>query len=67
MITFKDMTFCATGTNDCANVYCPRFLTKTLTRQAQELDLPIAYSDFSEGCDKYLPRRDPKRDSTNEN
>ncbi|AGR47974.2 hypothetical protein PHIM7_258 [Sinorhizobium phage phiM7] len=50
MISYKDRTFCSASYNPCVNKQCHRFLSKKEFSRADELDLPIAYSDFSGTC-----------------
>jgi hypothetical protein len=57
MIGYKDMTFC---TAECANLTCHRNLTEAEREKAIKWwgseDFPIALSDFSNDCDKYIRR-----------
>ena len=56
MMCYRDMTFCS---SDCKNTECFRNFTPTVKEQAIEWwgseDVPIAYADFSDGCDEYTP------------
>jgi hypothetical protein len=55
MISYKDMTFCSA---ECANLSCHRNLTEAEREKAIKWwgseDFPIALSDFSNVCDKYI-------------
>lgn len=55
MICFRDKTFC---TADCANKLCPDKLTDKVTQDAKKWwgseSAPIAVSDFSENCTRYV-------------
>ena len=57
MIGYKDMTFCSAN---CANQTCHRNLTEAEREKAIKWwgseDFPIALSDFSSDCDKYIRR-----------
>lgn len=59
MITYRDMTFCA---SDCIQTRCMRHMshTKDNTR-----DLPIAQADFAHDCPNYrAPSSSPVAPST---
>ena len=54
MICYRDMTFCST---DCANLECPRNFTEeeeALATLWGGINAPVAFSDFSESCGKYV-------------
>jgi hypothetical protein len=60
MICYMDMTFCSS--TDCGNKDCPRnweLLDKTdYNRWSETFDDnegPVAFADFKEGCDKWIP------------
>lgn len=59
MISFKDQTFCSAP---CKRDTCFRHWTDELQKAARNWwshapdDAPIAFSDFSETCQEYLPR-----------
>ena len=50
MLCYKDRTFCS---SDCTNRDCYRYLTPEDRNRAAEMDLPIAWSDFSDTCPDY--------------
>ena len=54
MIHYKDMTFCSAR---CKTKSCPRNFTEQDRENAREwwgnYNAPIAWADFSEGCDDY--------------
>ena len=52
MLCYRDRTFCS---SDCTNTSCWRYLSPTDEIRAKELDLPVAYSDFSGDCPGYIP------------
>jgi hypothetical protein len=58
MICFKDRTFCSAssgrGHNKCMNETCYRFLTEAECKRAEELELPIAYSNFWDNCNERI-------------
>lgn len=53
MICYKDMTFCVAL---CATTNCPR--NRVNIPAEEEIELPIAVSDFSDKCDIYIPREE---------
>jgi len=59
MLAYKDMTFCSAK---CANPTCERNLTEAEREKAIKWwgskDFPIALSDFSSDCDKYIEVND---------
>ena len=54
MIHYKDMTFCSAR---CKTKSCPRNFTEQDRKNARVWwgndNAPIAWADFSEGCDDY--------------
>ena len=58
-MSYKDMTFCEAK---CANQTCRRNLTEAEREKAIKWwgseDFPIALSDFSTDCDKYIKAND---------
>lgn len=50
MLCYHDKTFCD---SDCKADSCYRFLSKSDRDKANELQLPIALSDFSKVCKDY--------------
>ena len=52
MLCYRDRTFCH---SDCINTECRRYLPPTDEIRAKELELPIAWSDFSTDCPDYTP------------
>lgn len=60
MLCFHDMSFCS---SDCRNKDCRRFFSPKLREEAKRWwgsdDAPVAFSDFSGGCDKYQPGGQP--------
>lgn len=70
MICFLDRTFCS---SDCTNSECSRNLTPELRagarrwwgRDCADEDIPIAFTDYKTGCNRYLaPRMAPVREQT---
>ena len=58
MICFRDMTFCG---SDCVNATCHRHFglqqqaaAKLWAKRSGIKEAPVAFSDFSEGCNDYL-------------
>ncbi len=45
-----DMTFCA---SDCTNYSCKRMLSYSVVCAHEDMDKPIAQSDFSDTCEEY--------------
>ena len=56
MICFRDMTFCS---SDCINTACRHHLGDDDRKAAEDWwggeDVPIAWSDLSDGCRYYTP------------
>jgi len=52
MICYRDRTFCS---SDCINATCYRYLSDQDAQRAGQLNLPVAYSDFSMDCPDYTP------------
>jgi len=50
MLCYRDRTFCS---SDCTNTACYRYLSEKDAQRAKELNLLIAYSDFSQTCPDY--------------
>ncbi len=48
MICYKDMTFCSSLR--CINYDCHRQITDEQRESAARLGLPIAWSNFEDGC-----------------
>ncbi len=51
MICYRDQCYCA---SDCTNRECVRYLSDEVKARANEVGLPIATADFSQGCKDYL-------------
>ena len=60
MLCFKDMTFCS---SDCCNQLCGRYFGDSERAQAKAWwkgdNAPVAFSDFSADCDRYLAKANP--------
>ena len=54
MICYRDRTYCVASGTRCINENCSRFLSESEGIRAQKMNLPIAYSDFSDGCNKIV-------------
>lgn len=56
MICFRDMSFCSA---ECGNASCRRNFTDEQAKAAREWwggpDAPVAFSDFSDGCEDFIP------------
>lgn len=52
MMCYRDRTFCM---SDCINQACWRFLSDSDVTRANEMNLPIAWSNYSANCPDYLP------------
>lgn len=50
MICYRDRAYCSASVTRCKNETCYRFLSKMEKQRAEELELPIAYSDFWVEC-----------------
>lgn len=50
MICYKDRTFCS---SDCTNTKCFRYFSPEDAKHAEEMKLPIAWSDYSNVCPLY--------------
>lgn len=56
MISYKDRSFCS---SDCINTQCPRNYTDEMEiHNTTTVNLPVAFSDFSKGCDEYMSPED---------
>ena len=56
MICYKDMGYCSASGTRCFNETCYRFLSEAHKKRAQELELPIAYSDFWVDCEEMVEK-----------
>lgn len=56
MICYKDRTFCD---SDCTRSDCYRHLSEADSRKAQELNLPVSWSDCKTGCPYYTKPQTP--------
>jgi hypothetical protein len=50
MLCYKDRTFCY---SDCTNTKCFRYFSEQDRSRVDQMDLPIALSDFSKDCEGY--------------
>lgn len=54
MICYRDTTFCSQQSH-CATQECRRRLTDDDQNRIKKQDWPVAYSDYSNLCGKFVP------------
>lgn len=57
MICFRDRGYCSASRDTCFNEKCYRFLSEDDSKRAQEVGLPIAFSDFWVGREEMVEKK----------
>lgn len=55
MLCYKDKTYCVASLVTCDNKKCYRYLSQEENDSADAIGIPIAFSDFSDGCLDIIP------------
>lgn len=58
MICYKDRTYCTASRTLCKNDKCYRFMSEDEQQEAIDNGLPVAYSDFFDGCKEKITNDD---------
>lgn len=55
MLHYKDRAYCS-DTCRCATKHCQRYITDEVRKGAREMELPIAWASFKDGCEKFMEK-----------